>query len=58
MTKRSAEEILRGINPVKSAKRYEETWKSFSEYAKIQDSKIPEENDFLQYFDFLKNAKK
>lgn len=54
--KRSAEEILSSINPVKSAKRYDCTWKTFVEF--IEHENKPTEENLLQFFEHLKIVKK
>lgn len=53
--KRSANEILAGVNPVKSSKRYDTTWNQFKEFINKEDE--PGEDDFIQYFDHLKQTK-
>ena len=54
--KRSAREILEQANPINSTKRYDYHWKQFCDFCKLSEGK-PNEEDFLQYFDFLKNEK-
>jgi len=57
MAKRSVNEILEQINPLKSAKRYEESW---SKFIKFNNGIVPEklhEDIFIQYFDYLRNEK-
>lgn len=53
--KRSANDILNNINPVKSSDRYEAVWKNFIDY--INKSERPTEEDLLQYVDYLKHQK-
>jgi len=54
--KRSAREILEQANPINSTKRYDYHWKQFCNFCKLSEGK-PNEEDFLQYFDFLKNER-
>jgi len=56
MAKRSAAEILEKINPIKSTKRYEDTWNKFIKYTGCLPDKLCEEI-FIQYFDYLRNEK-
>ena len=55
MAKRTVEEILSNIKPLKSKKAYEKAWTEFKTY--IGKEEKPEEHDFIQYFDHLKNTK-
>ena len=55
--KRSSEEIIADINPMKSGKKYDTRWQEFVDYAELNDRK-PTEEDFLQFFDHLRNTKK
>ena len=55
--RRSANEIMKGALPLKSNKKYEDTWKDFCDFVKL-GSIEPSEENFLQYFDHLKNQKK
>jgi len=54
MSKRSAEEIISTLNPNKTAKRYDDRWKQFCDYCKL-DFRKPNEEDLIQFFDHLKN---
>lgn len=54
--KRSAQNIIQELRPVKSAKRYDTAWKDFIEYSKLDDQ-IPSEEHFIEYFDHLRNTK-
>lgn len=57
--KRSADEILNDAMPIKSTKRYEDTWKDFCKYIDTgQQNWEPSEEEYLQYFDYLKTVKK
>ena len=55
--KRSSEDILQSINPIKSVEKYNKTWQQFVEYGEINDESEPTEEKFLQYFDHLRNVK-
>ena len=55
--KRSSEEIIADINPMKSGKKYDTRWQEFVDYAELNDRK-PTEEDFLQFFYHLRNTKK
>lgn len=41
MTKRAASDILNDLNPIKSAKRYDDTWSHFIAY--VESSERPSE---------------
>lgn len=56
--KRPADEILASVNPVKSAKKYDQTWQEFIKYSGINQGTKPTEENYLQFFDYLKNIKK
>lgn len=58
MAKRSAEEICGSINPLKSEKRYTEMWTKFYNFSELESSIEPTEENFLQFFDFLRNEEK
>lgn len=51
---RSPNEIIAEIGPQKSKDRYDKAWNDFLAFCKTS---TPGENDYLQYFDFLKTAK-
>ena len=53
--KRSVDDILRSIKPFKSQKAYEKAYTEFKKY--IGKEEKPDEHDFIQYFDHLKNTK-
>jgi len=55
--KRTTQEIISHVSPAKSAKRYDNRWKQFQDYANISDCTIPTEEQILQFFDHLKNDK-
>ena len=55
--KRSSDEIIADINPMKSSKKYSTRWQEFVDYAELNDRR-PTEEDFQQYFDYLRNIKK
>lgn len=54
--KRSASDILESVNPIKSGDRYTKTWNEFKEYVN-KTTERPVEEDFIQYFDYLKQVK-
>lgn len=56
--KRSADQIISSINPVKSAKKYDTNWDNFISFSNLPVDERPNEEHFLQYFDHLKNTKK
>lgn len=55
--KRSSEEIINNINPMKSVNKYETRWKQFEDFQKLNAAEFPNEENFLQYFDYLENSK-
>lgn len=55
--KRSAEEIMNDINPMNSVKRYDNSWSLFVSYVNLGDRR-PSEDEFIQYFHYLKNDRK
>ena len=54
--KRSAKDILEKLNPIKSSKRYEDSWSKFIEYTGSVPEKLIEDV-FIQYFDYLRKEK-
>jgi len=55
--KRNASDIIQQIKPVKSAQKYDSAWKDFKQFTKLEDQ-CPSEDNFIEYFDYLKNSKK
>ena len=56
MTQRSANDIMQDAMPIKSNKKYNDSWNDFCEFLKLDDRE-PTEDELLQYFDNLKNNK-
>ena len=52
MTKRSADEILSSVKPVKSVKRYDKAWKDFEIFVGSDERG---EEEFIRFFDHLRN---
>ena len=57
MMKRSADEILNELNPLKSSKKYNDRWNEFMNFSNINQDNEPNEESFLTYFDNLKHQK-
>ena len=55
--KRSVDDILNEMTPLKSTEKYNKAWQQFVDYVELNDRK-PNEDDFMQFFDYLKNTKK
>ena len=55
--KRLTDEIIGDIHPMKSCKKYDTKWKEFIGFVELNDRK-PTEEDFLQFFDHLRNERK
>lgn len=56
MAKRSVEDILESVNPIKSKKSYDKAWEEFQIFSNKEGK--PGEDEFIQYFDYLKNTKR
>lgn len=54
MNPRPVEDILADMNPIRSKSEYEKSWREFLAFC-MKDR--PEEEDYLQYFDYLKREK-
>ena len=53
----NAKEIMEKLNPIKSSKRYEESWDKFLQFnGNVPPEMIIEEN-LIEYFDYLRNEK-
>ena len=53
---KSANEIMNGLGPLKSADRYNLEWSKFEEF-RANPGEEPGEGDYIRYFDFLHEAK-
>ena len=47
---------MENLTPAKSNKRYNDAWTAFLDFIKKQEQ--PTEDDFIEYFDYLRNEKK
>ena len=56
MTKRSAKDIMQTLTPNKSGNRYDAAWNDFMNY--LSKNERPVEDDYIEYFDYMKNVKK